>query len=291
MNIHSILREIFSSYSPPNKPSILPLRDKRNYRNWNMNFQVNKTFGKTKFIHIGKCGGTSILYHFASNRIELEEYHLVRPIPDPTEWYFLWVRNPIKRFVSSFNHAKAIIDFETNDELSPFYTLDNCPAPSRLIESTGRDYIFSPDYDELVKSFDNANELAESITSPTPRLKERAACLMHHEQEHIYKGIGWYLDNGAFVERHHKRIIFTGRLEFISEDLINLLTLIGTDTTLLNSTIKHTRVGKETYSKYLSNKSIKNIINFYQHTDYKALNELKRKKFLRQEDLDAYYTY
>ena len=42
---------------------------------------------------------------------------------------------------------------------------------------------------------------------------------MNYNLEHIYKGIGWYLYNGKFIENNHNKIIFVGTLENMNNDL------------------------------------------------------------------------
>lgn len=42
---------------------------------------------------------------------------------------------------------------------------------------------------------------------------------MSRTEQHIYKGIGWYLYNGELIELIKEQIIFVGRLEFLEYDL------------------------------------------------------------------------
>jgi hypothetical protein len=50
---------------------------------------------------------------------------------------------------------------------------------------------------------------------------ELAMQLMHSPIEHINKGLGWYLHNGAFILQHADRI-FVGTLENLEKDLARL---------------------------------------------------------------------
>ena len=56
--------------------------------------------------------------------------------------------------------------------------------------------------------FSNPNYLAESITSENLHVRKLALELMNSDQEHIFKGIGWYLHNGTFIEKNHDKILF-----------------------------------------------------------------------------------
>ena len=81
-----------------------------------------------KFIHIGKCGGTTTHHNF-----KLNKYHLKRNYKK-NETYLIWIRNPIKRFVSAFNYVKSVINTNISN-INAFETvcLDNCLAPPKII--------------------------------------------------------------------------------------------------------------------------------------------------------------
>jgi hypothetical protein len=68
--------------------------------------------------------------------------------------------------------------------------------PWWIKNSIGKEYVFSKQYDALVKQFSSPNHLAESLSSEDKELRENANLLMCHNNEHINKGIGWYLKNG-----------------------------------------------------------------------------------------------
>lgn len=57
------------------------------------------------FIHVGKCGGTSIASNIGQHAY-LTEIHMAKPLYVPRARYLLAVRNPISRFVSAFWHHK-----------------------------------------------------------------------------------------------------------------------------------------------------------------------------------------
>ena len=83
------------------------------------------------FIHIGKCGGTSLSNLFKSNYSFVKIYHEERPQLklQKNRQYFFVVRNPLRRFVSAFNYSKSIIEFDIRGLNIDNLTLNNTPAP------------------------------------------------------------------------------------------------------------------------------------------------------------------
>lgn len=60
------------------------------------------------FVHVGKCGGTSLLDAFRQSSRDQDFFYvrMTRP-PLNVRWrYLIAVRNPLSRFVSAFNHHK-----------------------------------------------------------------------------------------------------------------------------------------------------------------------------------------
>ena len=54
-------------------------------------------------IHIGKCGGSTVLSELISNNIEHTNIHIQEAIYQPNKKYVIVLRNPVKRFISAFN--------------------------------------------------------------------------------------------------------------------------------------------------------------------------------------------
>lgn len=82
-------------------------------------------------------------------------------------------------------------------------------------------HAYSKEFDELMLTFDTANELAEAITSQDVEKSIAARRLMMHDMEHIFKGIAYYLERGNFVSKYHDKM-FVGRVEHQAEDLQRL---------------------------------------------------------------------
>lgn len=235
------------------------------------------------FIHIGKCGGTSVRNSMVPRRV----YHLKNNYKKG-EIYFTWIRNPISRFVSAFNMSKELVqNYPTNYENKKL-TLENCLIPPRIIRALGTKskYVFSQDYDDLINYFESANDLAESITSSNIIKRKKALELMRHPTEHIFKGIGYYLYNGDFVEKNHKNIIFVGTNENLENDFKELNKRLGTNYFFYGKE----RINNTKLSKYLSEKGIRNIINWYKG-DYDALHKLAKYNFISKNLVKSYYKY
>jgi hypothetical protein len=240
----------------------------------------------TAFIHIGKTGGTTMNILLCEKLTNYKEYHHTNIYQD-NEKYIIWLRNPISRYVSAFNHSYYGVTIDKKSIKS--FDLKNCLIPVRIQKSLNKTYVFSPKYDELIKTFKNANHLAESLTSSDSNLQKKAKELMNSDDEHLSKGIGYYLNNGKFIETNYNNILFVGKLETMKED-INKLS-IKLDVELKDDVKFRENIYLDKSMKYLSPLAIKNIINWYKDTDYLALQVLLKYGWINQEVLSSYYVY
>jgi len=238
------------------------------------------------FIHIGKTGGTTIDCILRNKLTNYKQFHHNKNYSE-NEKYILWIRNPISRFVSAFNHSYYGINTQVQTIKS--FDLDNCLIPGRMQGSINKSYVFSPYYDALFKSFKNANHLAESLTSEDTEIKQKAIDLMSCDLEHINKGIGWYLHNGKFIENKHNNILFVGRTENMKECINQLSIKLGIN--LDNSIKLRENIYINKSMKYLSPLAIKNIIEWYKDTDYAALQQLLNYEFINEEIFYSYFIY
>jgi hypothetical protein len=242
------------------------------------------------FIHIGKCGGSTIYTMLKSKFSKYKEYHLIKDYTS-TEKYILWIRNPLARFVSAFNHSYTAVNYTFTKEDIPRIKLNNCIVPCRIKDKlkSNRPFLYSVEYDSLVNLFKTANALAEGLSSENETIKRKALQLMNSPIEHINKGIGWYLNNGKFVKNRYSKILFVGKLETINEDIKSLESILHCKF----NTNTHLRENKNSSmeSKYLSPLAIKNLLEFYKNTDYAALKALYESGWITKEVLDSYYEY
>ena len=239
---------------------------------------------KIKFIHVGKCGGTSI-YNELKNK-SISQFHLRRPKPELDMYYILWIRDPLARFVSAFNHSKQIVDFEVDTLQGKEPSLENCQAPLWIKLKINRGYAYEKDYEDLVNYFESANHLAESINCQNKIDSRNALKLMTYPLEHIYKGLGWYLDNGAFIDSFHDRFLFVGSLENMKLDFLSLRKKLSMKNDFLK--VSHLRSNSCKYSKELSSNAKSNLYEFYKETDYKTLRKLVDYDLISRDTYDRY---
>tara|TARA_Y200000002_G_scaffold306413_1_gene262356 strand:+ start:5697 stop:6521 length:825 start_codon:yes stop_codon:yes gene_type:complete len=249
------------------------------------------------YIHIGKCGGSSIR-NFLQKSCESKFtfYHLNRPnlkTQNNSNRFLIVIRNPIERYVSAFNHSKNLIDFDISKIRNPEQlSLENCLAPFHIknkIKNNG--IVFSKEYDYLISFFKDANTLAESLSSNNIGVKSKAISLMKNKFEHLYKGIGWYLHNGAFIRKYHSQIIFVGRLEFLKDDINSFSKKYNNKFNLNSSKLNEIRVNTKSYSKYLSEKAINNIISWYSDSDFKAIKKLYKFNLITKNYYEGCFNY
>jgi hypothetical protein len=236
------------------------------------------------FIHIGKTGGSTI-----QSLLNLKQYHLQKNY-NYKNTFIIWVRNPIARFVSAFNMSYVNINFKKYVKNTKRLGYKSVLLKGRIDRylSKQNNYIFAKKYDTLINYFKTPNNLARALSSNNRRIRKKAEKLMNYPVGHIYRGIGWYLNNGKFVRKYNKKIVFVGKQETMSEDIKKLGTLLNKDLKNDETRINHYSTKK---SKYLSPLAIKNIIKYYKHTDYAALKELNKNGWISNKTLKLYYTY
>lgn len=244
---------------------------------------------KLKYIHIGKCGGTFIR---DALRYNIDDYYHVREGGSykKNEEYIIWIRNPIDRFVSAFWYSYNVINFNTDSIKVKDLNIKNSLYPE-IIKSkinNNREYTYSRNYDRLINYFGNPNYLAESLTSNDKEIRDKAHKLMNNKIEHIYKGIGWYLKNGKFIEKNHDKIVFVGRQEYTNLDLKKLSSILSKPVV---KSVNKIRKNKNNNSKYLSPLAVNNIINFYKDTDYAALKMMLKYKLINKKTYNEYQNY
>ena len=238
------------------------------------------------FIHIGKTGGSTINNLLKGKVSNYREHHQTKNY-NIKELYIIWIRNPISRFVSAFNHSYYGV--HTDPKKIKKFDINHCLLPEWMKNARSKPFTFSKRYDELIKQFANANELAESLTSPDNVVRKKAKDLMTSLEEHLFKGIGWYLNNGNFIVKNNSRILFVGKLETMKDDIETLGKLLNIQ---VNSDLKlRENVYVDKSMKYLSPLAIQNIINWYKSTDYAALEQLHNYGWITKEFLESYYKY
>lgn len=237
---------------------------------------VLNIFPSLHFIHVGKCGGTAIMYNFMKNGIHLEQYHLNRPTNETIrqKYFLLWIRNPLCRFVSAFYHAKNTL--QGDESLIPY-------------RKDKKSFVFSETYDNLIYRFETANDLALNLSRGHLHNRKNAMDCIFSDEEHILKGLGYYTNNGDFIRKNKNRI-FVGRLEHFEQDLKYFVeSKLKVPFTLhMDNKI---RKNKNNNDKSLCQEAIDNLIAFYHDSDYKALKTLLEYDLISSETFYSYFRY
>ena len=217
---------------------------------------------KIDFVHIGKCGGTSLVLMFHAAHISFMEYHMRRDYRTDA-FFVVWVRDPIERFKSAYDWQLSVI----NGPALPSCTLQQCPAPQKARTKWMTGHAYPIPFENDMQHFRDANHLAESLY-----LKNEdgivAKRLMQSSQEHLNKGIGWYTFNGDLIRQHADRM-FVGRLESFEEDLSRLMVRFNQD-----HTPPPVQLRTAAHTTSISELGRRNLMLWYNRTDYAALREM-----------------
>jgi len=246
------------------------------------------------YIHIGKTGG-SYISEQCENIKNFKVIHMAKPKYESSRKYIIWIRDPVARFISAFNHSLNLVNFDIedrdfntlyNDPDTPYYKLKNKIVNKIAYNHPFREWKSGIEYEELITYFKTPNNLAEALSSDDIIKKRKAMNLMgNSEVEHLHKGIGWYLDNGNFIEKYHKDVIFVGKQETMVQDLRLLSKSLNFQ---FNYEMKETRKNNFENDKFLSPLGLSNIKSYYQKSDYKALLIMNQYKLINDEVLNNY---
>jgi len=205
------------------------------------------------FIHVGKCGGTTIDEAFKKHITRLKKIHTSKVIVNPNKYYFSIVRNPIDRFISAYRYAYAL-SHQIEEAKGNTNTLEGGNLAPKLLEQGGYDVIIK----NAIKDYKTPNDFAENFIN-NPILKNI---------EHIKWGISEYFTPNV-LEKIRKNLIFVGRQEYLNEDLDKFKSWINTPIEF--TPLRVNRINEELRNKnQLSEKAIYNIKEFYRR-DYEVI--------------------
>ncbi len=241
-------------------------------------------------IHVGKSGGTTV-----ASATKLGHSH---DKPPPHRKVVLWLRNPISRFVSAFNFAKAAVAegkriLKMSKRDIEKLSLENSPFPERLRRQWTRkaSYTYTKIVDNLINRFPSVNSLLEALTSKNIEERRYAEKLMGYTCSNknfaFFKSLGWYLDNGDWVPNNRRRVIFVGTLENMDNDVREVQRILKLP---VSTTVPFTRKMSGTDIS-LTQKGFDNLLTYLEHTDYKALRALVQANLISEELYQSYRTY
>lgn len=159
-----------------------------------LNF-LNKKKNKVDkvFIHVGKCGGSSVIEELKKKDIKFFEKHVAKLKFRKNKKYYIIIRNPISRFISAFDwRYKLVVEDEVQKDL------------------------FEGEY-ALLKKYGTVNNLAENIYN------EKGELVLDFRNDdfyihHIKEDIDFYL--GDLLKKCKKKhILAVLATETLSEDL------------------------------------------------------------------------
>jgi hypothetical protein len=198
-----------------------------------------------ELIHIGKCGGSSVLKLLRNLNYNINHIHVSKPEFDINKKYIITIRNPVDRFISAFNwrYHKVITTKEQKNRYK---------GEKKLLEYYG-----------------NVNALAEDLYKPNGKLNIKLSSKRYYIH-HLYEDINFYL--GSFLNNCKKNNIRAVLLtETLDDDLKKKFGIP-------KKNVPH-KLKNKIYSKYLSDLGLSNLKRWLRK-DYKCINRLFKKKII-----------
>ena len=149
-----------------------------------------------------------------------------------------------------------------------------------------RGITFSKQYDQLLRHFNSAEELAESLFCENIKQRRKAQKLMSLPNEHLFKSIGWYLHNGELIQKFPENIKFVGCVETINKDLQIASSLFNLNVN--SNQIVWKRSGLKSGRRQLSETAIQNLQRWYHDTDFRAIHSLHKHGLIGSEIYNYY---
>lgn len=129
-------------------------------------------------VHVGKCGGISVVEELRGRGFRFEHVHMRRPVAEPSRRYVVLVRDPVARFVSAFNWRRHLLG---GDLLAAARDEDPLAKLRHRAEW------------EFLSRFEGAEDLAARLERTGNHEVSAAAALMQLVG-HVPQGFAWYLD-------------------------------------------------------------------------------------------------
>jgi hypothetical protein len=210
------------------------------------NLQMCSTRAPIHFLHVGKTGGSAIKAALApyDNLVRFHDHATrLRDVPEGHQVFF-FLRDPVSRFVSSFNSRLR------------------CGRPRY-------DFPWSSDEAKAFRRFKSANDLAIALSSPNPLKRYRAHTgmrLIRHLNSSYWKWLG----SPNELERRTADIFFIGQQEHLETDFKILCNRLGLRDVALPSDEVAMHKTPIRFDTTLDNKAVASLKVWYA-SDYNAL--------------------
>ena len=187
-------------------------------------------------IHIGKCGGSTVVSELRSKNVKFSQIHVREAIYKPKNKYVIVIRNPIKRFISAFNWRHYLVcDSKIQENL--FKNEKNILNQYKNVDNLSNDLEINPD-----------------IFNGSPS----SGNYIHHLREDIY----FYLK--SFIKKcPKKQILGVICTETLKDDMKNIFDI---------DIIKYKKNNSK-YNKIITDKSYE-ILKTYLKNDYIIIDQM-----------------
>ncbi|MBL69653.1 MAG: hypothetical protein CMO74_14625 [Verrucomicrobiales bacterium] len=208
------------------------------------------------FIHIGKCGGSTIKRTLIDNAVKFRHIHLKRPEHEPDSKYLIALRNPVERFISAFYWRRFLL-------LSGQ-------------EAGGKELEFYKEYKDL-------NNLCEHLFDENSNLNPLIDSKIHQHYtcghpSHVGMGIDYYI-GGITRELTPKNVFGAICTETLSQDMKRLFDVEVT---------RHAR--KNSANKLETTQQSRFLLKKYLAKDYQCIDKLYLSNILSEEQYEILKT-
>ena len=199
-------------------------------------------------IHIGKCGGGTVCCELKSKNIKFSTFHIREVIYEPNKNYVIVIRNPIKRFISSFNWRYYLV-CDNKIQENRFKNEKNILNHYKNVDNLCSDLEITPD-----------------IFNGTPS----SGKYIHHLREDIY----FYLK--TFITKcPKKQILGVICTETLKDDMKNIFDI---DVTIHDK-------NNSKYNKIITDKSYE-ILKTYLKNDYIIINQMYKNDWISDKQYE-----
>tara|TARA_Y100000591_G_scaffold211252_1_gene183165 strand:+ start:1312 stop:1980 length:669 start_codon:yes stop_codon:yes gene_type:complete len=209
------------------------------------------------FVHVGKCGGSTVGKTLKENNINFKKYHLRKPYYKTSHKYLILVRNPIQRLISVFNWRYFLV-FDAKNHEVPKDSIRGIHGEKTLFKKYKT-------LDELCDAMRN-----DKIFIPQNIIKgKKEKKYIHHFNQNLH----FYLEN--IIDNCPKeQILGVICQETLKDDLKNILNIE------VDRRAKHNN--KRNYKKDISEENYK-FLKEYLKKDYIIIDKMYKKGWISTE--------